>query len=62
MMKKLIAFLVLTMFISKGFSQASENSANFLHEWNYTLTEAMVMDGFSPKLASRTYTYPFIAA
>ncbi len=61
-MKKLIAFLVLTMFISKGFSQASENSANFLHEWNYTLTEAMVMDGFSPKLASRTYTYPFIAA
>ncbi len=61
MIKKFISFLLLIV-ISRGFSQTVEHSENFLHEWNSTLTSAMVVDGFSPKLASRTYTYPFIAA
>ncbi|HXH18413.1 MAG TPA: hypothetical protein VNJ07_04945, partial [Chitinophagales bacterium] len=33
-----------------------------LHEWNATITDVMVGDGFSPLLASRTYAYPNIAA
>jgi len=38
------------------------NYSFLLHEWNATITDAMVGDGFSPLLASRTYVYPHIAA
>ena len=34
----------------------------YLVEWNNTITEAMITDGFSPLLASRSYVYPNIAA
>ena len=34
----------------------------WLHEWNREISKAMVIDGFSPMLSSRTCTYPNIAA
>ena len=58
MLRKII-FAALLLFLLIGSCIAQEN---FLHRWNRTITEAMVTDGFSPVLASRTYVYPNIAA
>src|ERR1051325_4111438 len=33
-----------------------------LHQWNATIKQVMVTDGFTPLLASRTFAYPNIAA
>jgi len=45
-----------------GSKTSKQSGADILHQWNKTITTAMVSDGFHPKLASRTYTYPNIAA
>lgn len=42
--------------------QAAANNPNFLHECIAQLTDVMVIDIFSPPLASRTYAYPSLAA
>jgi len=67
--KRVIPFLfILSLFLSScnqkkiaGIAK-DENVAFLLHEWNQTITDIMVGDGFSPLLASRTYAYPNIAA
>jgi hypothetical protein len=60
MHKRLIHTLAMILFFVIPNPASAQD--RYLHEWNSTISEAMVMDGFSPMLSSRTFAYPNIAA
>ncbi len=64
---KILCFACLALFFFASCGRQKKISGNvdysfLIQEWNSTITDVMVGDGFSPLLASRAYAYPNIAA
>ena len=76
MSQRLLASLLLSIFIFSGCSSSSGSDskdwkrpepdyskpATYVHEWNRLLIEIIKVDGFTPGSAARNYSYTNIAA
>ena len=57
-----LALLLIWITNAGPVASAQTDGARYIHQWNRTITETMIEDGFPPPTASRNFAYAHIAA